>query len=271
MRCNNSKSLAGRILPATLLSLWIPAAAGAQIQPGPPVLESYFVKPLQLIDLPTASILRGGQMRSALRLYEQGGLMARLSVGISNRMMFGVSYAAQHVIGGEEVDWHPAPGVHLAYRLVEEDLNLPALVLGFDSQGFGPLRLDETGVIQGYTYKSRGFYVVASKNYASVLDIGLHAGANYSLEKADRDPNIFMGTDLAVSRDFGFQVEYDFTINDDEDRVHSSGKGYLNAGVRWAFASNIYLEFDFKNLLAETSGEGGLRRILKVVYHGSVL
>jgi len=269
MSCNKPVTILEFVFVLLILSGPVSKAPAQTTERGA-LTESYFTKPVQLIDLPTASILRGGQLRSSLRLFEQGGLMGRLSVGLSNRMMFGLSYAALHVIGSGKVDWHQTPGVHFVYRLVEENLNLPALVLGFDSQGFGPVIYTESGESERYANKSRGFYAVVSKNYSSVVDVGLHAGANYSLEKGDHDPNIFMGTDLAVSRDVGLQIEYDFAINDDVRPDRESGKGFLNAGVRWAFSNNFYLQFDFKNLLDASSDEG-IRRIFRVVYHGTVL
>ena len=246
----------------------------AQLKP-----ESYFSKPLHLIDLPTASILRGGDMRTGLRLYEQGGMMGQLSVGISNRIMFGVSYGGLHFIGGEKIIWNKVPGVHFAYRLIEESLNLPALVIGFDSQGYGPYRQEEQNGIEAgemndrYSIKSRGFYGVVSKGYKSMLKAGLHAGVNFSLEDSDgdRDPNIFTGLDLMLSRDFGIHCEYDFAINDDVARGVNNGKGYLNAGFRWAFSGDLFIEFDFKNVLAERVEGAGLHRTLKVVYHGGIL
>lgn len=252
--------------------------------------ETYFSKPIQLIDLPTASILRGGDLRTSLRLYEAGGALTYLSVGVSNKMMFGISFGGLHVIGGEHIRWNDVPGVHIAFRLVEEDLVLPAITIGYDWQGYGRYWKAEdynvatqTRIANGeitakdimldrYTIKSRGFYAVVSKGYQSLVRVGLHAGLNLSLENSDgdSDPTIFMASDIMISRDLAFVAEYDFATNDDVVRGNNNGKGYLNVGLKWAFTTFMSLEFDIKNLLAKENGDPAVRRIVKFVYHGTI-
>jgi len=243
--------------------------------------DNYFAKPVQLVDQPTASILKSGDVRTSLRLYENGGALGRLSVGISKRFNFGISYGGLHIIGRETVVWNKIPGVNFQYRLVEENLKMPAVVLGFDSQGYGPYwsnKNDSSAVHDNvpfesrYSTKSKGFFVVVSKSYHSVILSGLHAGLNYSLEHSDgdKDPNVFLGIDVQISRDLAVMGEFDFAMNDDSVRGVNNGKGLLSAGIRWAFSNNFYLEFDVKDLLSEKTNVGGIHRILKIVYHGSV-
>ena len=252
--------------------------------------DSYFSKPVQLIDLPTASILKGGALLTSLRLYEDGGALTYLSVGVSSKMMFGISFGGLHVIGGQNIRWNDYPGVNIAFRLVEEDLVLPAISIGYDWQGFGkfwkPEDYDKTIqrqiandslgstdlMLDRYSIKSRGFYAVVSKGYQSLVRIGLHAGINYSLEDndGDSDPTIFMATDILLSRDLAFVTEYDFATNDGTVRGPNNGKGYLNVGLKWAFTNFMSLEFDIKDLLAKENGKSAVRRVVKFVYHGSV-
>lgn len=252
--------------------------------------DSYFSKPIKLIDLPTANILKGGALRTSLRLYEDGGALTYLSVGVSSKMMFGISFGGLHVIGDKSVNWNDYPGVNIAFRLVEEDLVLPAISIGYDWQGYGKYwkatsydstiqrqvsdgTIGPTNVmLDRYSVKSRGFYAVVSKGYQSLVRIGLHAGLNISLEDSDgdTDPTIFMGTDILLSRDLAFVTEYDFATNDDVVRGSNNGKGYLNIGIKWAFTNFMSLEFDIKNLLASQDGKSDERRIVKFVYHGSI-
>ena len=253
--------------------------------------DSYFSKPVYLIDLPTASILRGGDLRTSLRLYEEGGALNYLSVGISNRMMFGISYGGLNILGGENVRWNPYPGVHIAYRLVEESLDMPAITVGYDWQGYGkywelgdypdstqafitehPDRKNDY-LIDRYAIKSRGFYAVISKGYTSFFKVGLHAGINLSLEDSDGNtsPTLFMASDILLSRELAFVSEYDFAVNDNVKYGLNDGQGYLNVGIKWAFSHQMSLEFDIKNLLGKKANDKpDVRRIIKFVYHGSV-
>ncbi len=248
--------------------------------------SDYFTKPIYLIDLPTASILRAGDLSGSLLLYEEGGLLTRLSAGISHKMMFGISYGGDYIIGDRIVKWNDAPSVHIAYRTVEESLVLPAVVIGLDTQGYGkfwresdypdrnPEEIDPTKEpYKRYTIKSRGFYIVASKSYESLWKVGLHVGANYSLEFSDedRDPNLFIGINWQLGRDLALVSEYDFAFNGDKLAVLNGTKGYLNASVRWAFQPNMFLEFTAKNLLADSQGNRDFIRILKIVYYTRIV
>ncbi len=253
--------------------------------------EDYFINTLQLIDLPTASLLKGGHVSGSLLLFEEGGMLARLSAGISERMMFGISYGADYIIGDQLIKWNDAPAVHIAYRAVDETSRFFSVVLGLDTQGYGKYWRDSDypGVPQGsidatkvpykrYTYKSRGFYVVASKNYRAFWNVGLHVGANYSLETSDKDrfPDLFCGMDWQLGRDLAVVGEYAFGFNNDAIpmpvgsnglvRNNFGSKGFLNAGVRWAFQPNMFLEFSAKNLLADNLGNRDYVRVLKIVY-----
>jgi len=251
--------------------------------------ESYFNKPIQIIDMPTASILRGGAFRAATRIYEEGGLMASLSAGVSNKVMFGVSFGGLDIIGNaQKITWNPMPGVHFVYRITEESMKLPAIVLGFDSQGFGPYYPAQEGSAAAdtnaaplypsykdmndrYHFKSRGFYCVVSKGYASFVNTGLHAGVSYSIEKGvgeKRAPTIFMAGDVHFARDLALLVEYDFALNDTKYYT----RGLLNMGMRWAFGRNMFFDFDLQNMLGSAeNGKTDFRRIIKLTYYGSIL
>ena len=240
--------------------------------------ETYFSKPVQIIDMPTASMLRGGSFRAAVRVYEQGGLLASLSAGISSKIMFGVSFGGLHVIGeNQKVEWNSVPGVHFIYRITDESLSLPSIVLGFDSQNYGPLYSSDTTAANyslefgdRYQFKSRGFFLAVSKGYSSVVTTGLHAGVSYSLDvdKGEKNsPTLFMATDVHFTSDLAFLLEYDFALNDTK---HYS-KGIMNIGVRWAFTSSIFFDFDIQNFLGTRDGRSDVRRIIKLAYYGSIL
>jgi len=246
--------------------------------------EYYFAKPISLIDIPTASILFPGDMKGSLRLYEEGGILASLAVGISTRMMFGASFGADHIIGEQKIQWNRVPGIRLAYRVKEETIKRPALVLGLETQGYGKYWNDRdypdslammTGTqhhLDRYTIKSKGVYLVASKNIDSFWNFNIHAGLNYSLERSDRDsdPNFFLGMYLQFTQELAGILEYEAGFNDDRLKTAASRRGYLNAGIRWAFEPSLFLEFDFKNLLYNPHVGRDYTRILRIAYHTTV-
>lgn len=244
--------------------------------------ESYFTKPLRLVDAPTAGILRPGDFRADVRIYQRGGMVAGLSAGVSNRVMFGVFFGGTNIIGdSQQIQWNSVPGIHLNYRIIEESLRMPAVTIGFDSQGMGPYYSEKTvkypqinaapnDSLNRYDFKSRGFFLVVSKGYSSLIATGLHAGISYSLEKGGatkRLPTFYMATNAHISRDLALLFEYDFAVNDPQ----WYSRGILNFGLRWAFSGNIFFDFDLQNLLGKKEGKSDVRRVINISYYGSVL
>ena len=216
-----------------------------------------------------------------MRIYPQGGVLGRISVGIADRFMFGITFGGTNLIGQGDPEWNKYPGVHCKYFLVEEDLNMPAIAIGFDSQGYGPyydqVMREKVGTdsvvffadrIDRYAVKSRGFYAVLSKGYFFWRRFGVHIGINRSLEAddGDKDLTVFLGFDLELGNDVSLVGEYDFATNDDGDRTMKRRQGYLNAGLRWTFMERIYVEFDFKQLLDKDGDERKFTREIKIAY-----
>ena len=232
------------------------------------------MKPINLIDVPTANFLLIRCFQLKMRVYDMGGMLAGLSVRLTPRLMFGVTYGGQNIVGHGKIKWNDAPGVNVRYRDRIEDVRFPGVSIGFNSQGYGPYY----SAIKRYQIKSKGFYVVASKNYSILKDLGLHGGINYSGENkgAEKDMNFFVGAHLLIDRELSLLWEYDFAINDNDDQSTGAGKGYMNAAVRWAFSPSLMLELSVKNLLKNNKKVKGVdvlpneSRELKIIYFRSL-
>ncbi|MDZ7294596.1 MAG: YjbH domain-containing protein [candidate division KSB1 bacterium] len=235
----------------------------AQQRPPVPYKGERMLSPI-LIDQPTAQILERGSFIVGVRAYPEGGLLGNISVGLTHRLNFGASFGGTNIIGAGKVKWNPDPGVHFAYRIFEESYAMPDIVIGYDSQGYGPY-IDE---LERYTIKSRGFYAVASKNYGLPLTVGAHVGLCYSLEDkdGDRDFDVFGGLDLMLNDELSLVADYDIGMNDNNSQAVGGGKGYLNVGMRWTFAQRLYIEFAFKNILENRQDMKYANRELKIVY-----
>ena len=115
----------------------------------------------QLIDQPTAGSLEKGEYGFDVRLFPGGGALSSLRAGLFDRFMIGISYGGVNIIGRGRPDWNQLPGVLIKYRLFEET-DLPAVSIGFDSQGYGAWA-DER---ERNEIKAKGIYAVASKNFS---------------------------------------------------------------------------------------------------------
>ena len=225
--------------------------------------------PTDLISVPTAGTLMRGSFSMDMRIQDEGGLVLGLSAGITDRFQFGLSFGSPNLIGDENLEWYPRPEAKLKYLIVDENLSLPALALGLNTQGSG----DYVDTLQRYEIKALGLYGAMSKNWKSPLgNIGLHTGLNYSFletEDGDSDPNLFFGMDVEFNPEFSFLLEYNSALNENgmTARTMSVSKGgYLNAALRWSFVESLHLELHLNNLLFDDEEVDYFKRELKITY-----
>jgi len=223
--------------------------------------ESAKYEYMYVIDIPTAGILEKGFVDVTADIMGDGVLITYLDVGVFKNLSFGISYGGANVIGTGSIDWYKWPGINIRARVLDEKNSLPAITLGFDSQGTGMYFED----VSRYTFKSPGFFAAASKNFELWGFLALHATGNYSLEGTDGDnfANLMIGAEKTIGSEVSFIIEYNFALNDDNSEF-GTGKGYLNAGLRWSAGSGFTIEFNLRDLLKNSklnssSADRGLR------------
>ena len=221
------------------------------------VFSLYSQELTQLTDIPTAGILQKGEVSFPISICKNGGVSFGAGVGIIPKLMFGIEYGGEYVLGNSLPDWNPGPGVYVKYRLFDESPKMPAIAIGFDSRGYGAFidSLDNNEVNR-YEVKSKGFYAVASKNFDFLGNFGIHLGANYSTEKDDGDDdlNCFLGIDKSLNSQISLFAEYDCAFNDngkhdDNSYNFQKGNGYFNAAIHLRCAENLIIKIHFRDLL----------------------
>ena len=217
-----------------------------------------------LWDIPVANQMFPANLETELRIYPNGGLLFSMLIGITEQFALGASYGGENVIGTGKANMNPLPCVHARFLVLHEFFLSPALLIGFNSQGYGGYSED----LKRYAIKSQGFYIVASKNTSFLGGLGIHGGANWSLEDkdGDSDPNFFVGCHKYLGSEIVVMGEYDTAINDNSDHSIGSGKGYLNCGVRWMLSPSFFLEFVWKNILENGEHVAGSSREVKLNY-----
>ncbi len=245
------------------------AAYSQQSQSDAKAMPAEGFQPTRLVDCPTAGLLPRASFDFDIRIYPNGGVIFGLDIGLMRRFMVGMSFGGENVIGDGDPDWNPDIEFAAKYRLINESWSFPALAIGFDSQGSGAFN----DSLDRYVYKSKGFYAVLSKGYAmGDIPLGLHAGANYSLENDDEDKDIavFFGADMRFGENLGVVGEYDLGTNDDNaQELFGQGYGYLNVGVQWIFSETLFLQFHLKNLLLNREDVSTWGREFRIVYFES--
>lgn len=232
---------------------WILAAAllGAPAAWGAPDGYASFAGPTPyLVDVPTAGLPLDRAIESRGRVFPGGGLEARLDMGILDRVALGVGFGGLQVIGDGRPRWYPRPGLALRVRALEETWTLPAIAMGVDTRGSGVWDRERSR----FQYKSRGLFVVASKNYRFLGDLALHGGVSRSFEtRDDGDPTAFAGFEKSVGERIGVALEYDLAANDNaRDGAYGRGRGYLNASLRFRPDERVELRIMVRDMLRNT-------------------
>ena len=227
--------------------------------------------PTNLVSVPSAGTLVRGSYAMQMRVQKNGGLASSLSVGITDRFQFGLSFGSANLIGDDSLEWYPRPEANLKYRLIDETTSMPGVSIGLDTQGQG--QFNEADTLMRYDVKAMGIYAAASKNWVTPLgNLGLHMGTNYSfaeLNDGDKDINYFFGFDMEFNPELSILLEYNAALNENDMTAKTmsiSRGGYLNAAIRWTFVERLHIEMDFNNLLFDDEKVDYFKRELKITY-----
>ena len=227
--------------------------------------------PTTLVTVPSAGTLVRGSYAMEMRVQKGGGLTSSLSVGITDRFQFGLSFGSANLIGDDSLVWYPRPEANIKYRIIDETESMPGISFGLDTQGQG--QYNDADSLMRYDVKAMGLYAAASKNWVTPLgNLGVHMGTNYNFAEVndgDKDVNYFFGFDIEFNPELSVIMEYNAALNENDMTAKTmsiSRGGYLNAAIRWTFVEHLHIEMDFNNLLFDEEKVDYFQRELKITY-----
>ena len=227
--------------------------------------------PTTLVTVPSAGTLVRGSYAMQMRVQKGGGLTSSLSVGITDRFQFGLSFGSANLIGDDSLVWYPRPEANIKYRIIDETESMPGISFGLDTQGQG--QYNDADSLMRYDVKAMGLYAAASKNWVTPLgNLGVHMGTNYNFTEVndgDKDVNYFFGFDIEFNPELSVIMEYNAALNENDMTAKTmsiSRGGYLNAAIRWTFVEHLHIEMDFNNLLFDEEKVDYFQRELKITY-----
>jgi hypothetical protein len=200
-----------------------------------------------LIDMPTTGVINRGFAGVTMEAMPYGVLMTKIELGVFDGVSFGISYGGGNVIGSGKINWYKLPGINFRVRIIEENIALPSITAGFESQGKG--FFDKA--LNRYEIKSPGFFVAASKNFDLLGYFSVHGALNYSLERDDNDKdlNLAFGFEKTIGEIFSILAEYDIAFNDNTLTAIGEGNGYMNLGVRCAIGDGLTVGLNLRDML----------------------
>lgn len=196
-----------------------------------------------LVDMPNAGMLPKSHYLFCPKFIEDGGLLLDLEVAPFDFLNVGISYPIFGVIGDHKL-YFPKnlPGFKIKLRVLGEEIYIPAIAIGFSSQGNGLYDNDKFR----YEQLSPGFYLVFSKSFKWYLgEVSAHLGANYCVENKDNMGfNVYGGVEQTIGKYLAFIVEANPNFNDE----HKNAR--LNFGIRAGVFENITVEWQFREVFA---------------------
>lgn len=217
-------------LPLLLLA---PVAVGAEL--------------IRTVSEPTAGVVAPRTLYISIGTFPTDNLTFSVQAGMLPRLMAGIGYGGYNITGMSTPDWFDRLYLKARFRFFDEQRTFPALALGYDNQ-------EEHSRGGGeYTRPERGFYLVASKNFADPIgETAFHLGTSYSPESPDH-LGLWTGIDKTLPAGFGLAADWDLGTNGSRNYRFDKSGGFLNFEVYWQSFGQVRISMQFNDVL-ETGG-----------------
>lgn len=220
---------------ALFLAVVVHGAAIAQGSAG----ELALYESQRIVDMPTAGVLpRGGMLIRAIA-FEQGGLLAEAIVAPLQRVQLGLGYSGVGIIGSGTIGWQDVPAVHVRWRFLDETLVLPALTLGLETLGRGPV------IGTTFATPAPGAFIAASKQFRWWLGgCALHGGIGYGfdLHFNGTTMNAWLGVEQSLGRSIAISLEAN------PGSIEQARPLMLGSVVRWSVLRGATVELYLRDL-----------------------
>ncbi len=209
----------------------------------------------KIVDMPTAGMIAKGNYTVNTNIYTPGGIMVEFCAGLFKNFSMGVAFSGTGIIGRDDMSFQKIPGFNFKFRFIDEQKTIPAIAVGFNSQGHGAWMKSP----ERFETMSPGFFLAASKNFVwSLGDVAAHFGINYSVEpNADNKAvNFYIGAEQSIASNFAINLEYNFNRDEKNYKVLSS-LGTLNTSFRYSITKGVTLELELRDLLQNRKSSDG--------------
>ncbi|UCG41700.1 MAG: hypothetical protein JSU73_07300 [candidate division WOR-3 bacterium] len=202
------------------------------------------------VDQPVPLSLVHGEYYVGMRLWGEGGAVARVAVGLFDRITVGASYGGDRFLGARKPILHPRPEFQARAAILMEQGYIPDLAVGIETQGgngFDEER-DRYVILPSGGYVGFGKTVDVSRTY-------LQLGVNYWKRVSG-----FAVVNQQLPGGFELILEYDAALNDEERDI-----GYLNFGMGWTFGDKARFCIGVRDLLGPEGSQ--FNRVVDLSFH----
>lgn len=221
---------------------------------------------LYIVDMPTAGVNPAKTIGINSLFMSEGGVLLYINYSPFRKFNCGISYSGNNIIGSEQMLFQKYPGVQISYRIIDEKLKFPAILIGVNTQGRGKYFAEDVR----HTILSPGVYIASSKNFKwDAGYIALHGGVNFSFDQnGDKKmPNFYFGAEQSIGKRFAINAEYNACIDEKNTGYrYPNSFGTLNARLRCSLAERTTIDIALKDIFGSSTKEESIQRYIGIDY-----
>lgn len=191
-------------------------------------VEEGAARVIELVNTPTARLYPKGEYGLGLKIYDEGSLLFRFVLSLTDYVMLGVPLDIRHFIGKRAMEVKLPPVIWAKIRLTKKGSSWP-MVIGYDPVNYGEEIDKRDG--EEIDKRVRGLYLACTKPiYLGNLPVEWHFGANADLREFEhRGVCVFGGMGLFINPYLLFYSEVDgISFKSGKSSVLSLGIRYLS-------------------------------------------
>ena len=223
---------------------------------------SYLYETQYIVNKPTAGLIPIKSQIFSLNFGGSASFWLNCEYSPINNLALGLAFGGTNLFGSENIKFQPYPGILAKYRFVNENKYVPAIAVGFNSQGLGVYN----SKANEFEINSPGLFLAFSKSFKWKYGyLGLHLGTNYSFEPvaSKRKINPYLGFEQSLGSRSSLDLEYDLQTPYNPNFVFN--KGLLNVDLRYSIDNSTTLELKFIDIFNTNTQ---IYKLLKVEFIG---
>jgi hypothetical protein len=213
-------------------------------------LITIFILPLysetiNLIDIPTAWTILRGYYDVNVIIYGGGGLSAKISIGLTDRLMLGISEDIGGAIGSQKADWN-IPGVLAKLNLIYPSDDSLGIAIGYDSFLNGEYgKCYNNKITEDIVY---GIYLAFTKPVSLFRGSQFwHFGVRFPLlpfeaRKNGKNISLYTGLNIIINREIMIMGEVEnIYLNGNRNK-----EILYNCGIKYNFSEALSVRLNFQ-------------------------
>lgn len=200
---------------------------------------------ITLIDVPTARTVLRGYYDIDFLAYGKGGILTKIGIGLTDRIMLGILEDVAGAIGNDQPDWN-IPGVSIKLNILYPEPDSIGVAVGYDMLLNGEYgKVYNNQMTDDLVY---GFYAAATKPIALFSgDQFWHFGARFPIlpraaREGSKNISLYTGVSIFLNMDLMLAGEI-------ENIYVNSGRSkevIYNLGMRYYFSEFLNVGFNMQ-------------------------